>query len=168
MNPITALAEQFEKLINEHGSAAILRDHLALIKDKSAIFEGEKIKLESENSSLQTKIQALEEKNQQLAVLNEDLKNKINAYENPIHSELPSDERINILKFLSEHSNQSVPQISQAVTVGEEVANFHLTEMKKINFVRSGVARARNGRATTGWSLDQEGRRLLIENKIIS
>ena len=50
LNPITALSEQLEKLINEHGSAAILRDHLAMFKDQVMILEKKAAMLETENT----------------------------------------------------------------------------------------------------------------------
>jgi hypothetical protein len=52
--PIKLLTDQFEKLITEHGSAAILRDHLALFRDQIKLL-GEKIEtLEKENARLKT------------------------------------------------------------------------------------------------------------------
>jgi protein-arginine kinase activator protein McsA len=52
LNPITALSEQLQKLINEHGSAAILRDHLALFKDQVLLLEKENTRLITENVDL--------------------------------------------------------------------------------------------------------------------
>jgi hypothetical protein len=49
LNPITALSKQLEKLINEHGSAAILRERLALFVDKIS-------QLEKENADLKTEL----------------------------------------------------------------------------------------------------------------
>jgi len=59
-NPITALSEQLQKLITEHGSAAILRDHLALFKDQLIVREKEFVALAAENAKLKDKIKALE------------------------------------------------------------------------------------------------------------
>lgn len=50
------LLDHFEKLINEHGSAAILREHLALIK-------AEQLTLERKNSDLQVENKKLHSEN---------------------------------------------------------------------------------------------------------
>lgn len=59
--------EGFEKLINEHGSAAILREHLLLLKTQFAILEKENAVLKYENQNLKTE--------------NDNLKKKIRDYE---------------------------------------------------------------------------------------
>jgi len=53
------LLEHLEKLINEHGSASILREHLALVKaEQSAI--------QRHNADLQSQNEALKSENKQL------------------------------------------------------------------------------------------------------
>ncbi len=64
----------FEKLINEHGSAAILREHLSLMKTQFAILEREKAELKSEN-------QTLKKENSNLKAENDKLQKKIRDYE---------------------------------------------------------------------------------------
>jgi regulator of replication initiation timing len=71
----------FEKLINEHGSAAILRDHLSLMKTQFAVLERENTKLTTENTELKAKIQTLETDNRNLKTENDKLKKKIGDYE---------------------------------------------------------------------------------------
>jgi hypothetical protein len=46
------LFDHLEKLINEHGSAAILREHLALVKAEQAALERKNSNLCTENASL--------------------------------------------------------------------------------------------------------------------
>ena len=81
LNPITALSEQLQKLINEHGSAAILRDHLSLFKDQVLLLEKENVKLKSENIILASKIEILESKNEKFSKENDELRQKIQIYE---------------------------------------------------------------------------------------
>jgi chromosome segregation ATPase len=50
MNPLDTI----EKWISEHGSAAILRDHVALLKEQIAISDREKSALKSEVASIKT------------------------------------------------------------------------------------------------------------------
>lgn len=66
INPLTALFNPLERLINEHGSATILRDHVALFKDqlailkeKFSILESENETLKAENENLKTQIEEI-------------------------------------------------------------------------------------------------------------
>lgn len=81
LNPITALSEQLQKLINEHGSASILRDHLAMIKDQVVILEKKAALLESENTILKTENVELKTKVNQLTKDNEELRHKIQIHD---------------------------------------------------------------------------------------
>ena len=76
LNPITALSDQFQKLINEHGSAAILRDHLALFRDQVALLEKKASLLGSENTFLQSENQKLKMEYQNLEAGNDELQKK--------------------------------------------------------------------------------------------
>jgi hypothetical protein len=68
------IIDQIEKLINEHGSSSILRDHLALIKDQAFILD--KAKTEAEK-----KLQICEIAKKQLQLENDDLKKKLRECE---------------------------------------------------------------------------------------
>jgi hypothetical protein len=59
LNPITALLDKFEKLINEHASASVLRDHVALLKDQIIDLERKNAALTSENAVLKSKLHDL-------------------------------------------------------------------------------------------------------------
>ena len=54
------LLEHFEKLINEHGSATILREHLALVKAEQAALERKCKELETENGQLRSRLAEFE------------------------------------------------------------------------------------------------------------
>lgn len=56
MNPLDAI----EKWISEHGSAAILRDHLALLKGQIAISDREKAVLKSERDDYKSAAEKLQ------------------------------------------------------------------------------------------------------------
>lgn len=70
MNPIKTLLDSFDRLINERGSAVILRERLALAVDQYTI-------LEKENTTLKAKIQIIETENQNLKSEKIDLEKKI-------------------------------------------------------------------------------------------
>lgn len=53
------ILDGFEKLINEHGSAAILKERIALANDQYSFLEKQKSLFESENTVLKTENQTL-------------------------------------------------------------------------------------------------------------
>lgn len=158
LNPITALSEQLEKLINEHGSAAILRDHLALFKDHVVIYE-------KKSFELMAKIAALESNIEQLAKDNEELRIKIQKYEHHSHVTLLDEIKIKILLLLSKQQD-ILPdeQIAEIVNINPQIVKFHLQELG----ISSMVGYASYVGSPRGWYLAQEGRRYLIEHKLIS
>lgn len=88
LNPITALSEQLQKLINEHGSAAILRDHLALFKDQVALLEKKATALESEHIVLKGENQKLKLDLEISQKDNEELRSKIQEDEKSFQNNL--------------------------------------------------------------------------------
>jgi len=98
LNPITALSDQLQKLINEHGSAAILRDHLALFKDQVLLLEKKATLSESENAVLKRKLEDSESKINQLTKDNEELRSKIQKYEQPFHNNLLDEIKVSRIK----------------------------------------------------------------------
>lgn len=54
------LFDLFEKLINEHGSATVLRERLDLIKAQYAAMERENQNLQAQNAALKAELQQLQ------------------------------------------------------------------------------------------------------------
>lgn len=54
------ILSEFEKLINEHGSAVILKEHLALFQSKFGLLKDEFSNLEKKNSELKARVAELE------------------------------------------------------------------------------------------------------------
>jgi hypothetical protein len=71
--------DMFEKLINEHGSAAILREHLVLLK-------AEQSALEKKCADLDAKSKAFEAENQQLRSDIVSLRSQMGALQSGTHS----------------------------------------------------------------------------------
>ena len=71
------LFENIDKLINERGSANILRERLLLADDKYSAMEKKNAEFQSENAILKSNIQKLESENQRLRFDNEQLKTQI-------------------------------------------------------------------------------------------
>jgi len=75
------ILDQIEKLINEHGSAAILRDHLALFKDQVLSTEAKITDLTNKVQMLDQEKAVLNAKVSQLTKDNEELRSKVKQYE---------------------------------------------------------------------------------------
>lgn len=123
---------EIERLINEHGSAAIMKDRLALASDQYSALEKKLFEanasveqLKSENESLhldlkkaEVKIRNLEEK-------------FIQCHSNPLE-----EIEIHILKLISDTS-KTAKEISELLNIGEEVIKFQLEELKNKNIIES-------------------------------
>lgn len=132
LNPLTALTDSLEKLINEHGSAAILREHVSLLKSQASIFEQKVIDLETENATLKTKIENLESEMQKLKLINGQQKNKIQEYEKLAagHSSILDETKIKIMKYLSKQSSRVLSnQVANSLAIELHIAIFHLEEL---------------------------------------
>jgi regulator of replication initiation timing len=166
LNPITALSEQLQKLINERGSTAILRDHLALFRDQVVILEKKATLLVSENTILKTENTELKTKIEQLTKDNDELKKKIQHCntpdDNPMHDRPLVDVQVEILKLLYKQPNRRPEDIRQSFKADLEAIKFHLTELKKMKMVQTDTF----GDYPTYqvWLLAQEGRRYVIEH----
>lgn len=159
LNPITALFDPIEKLINEHGSAAILRDHVALFRDQLAILKEKFTVLETENKTLKTE-------NQNLKTENKQLKKKIETYEKSNHDNLLDKAKVKILQLLATlPHNDMLPldSIMSDCNLSEQAARFHLQELEDEFMIESEY-----NNNITYWSIDHDGRRYLIKNKLIS
>lgn len=77
-----AILDLTEKLINEHGSAVILRERLLLLKDQCAALENELIVCRNEITSLTEKTKKLESENQNLKLQNSALKEQLKGVHN--------------------------------------------------------------------------------------
>jgi erythromycin esterase-like protein len=71
----------FEKWISEHGSAAALRDYLALVKEQKANFEAENTILKATLQKCQAEKIALELKISEMQILQDDATKQIKALE---------------------------------------------------------------------------------------
>lgn len=75
------IIDQIEKIINEHGSSSILRDHLALVKEQALILDRAKTEADRTIADLQEKLQICETAKKKLESENDDLKKKLRECE---------------------------------------------------------------------------------------
>jgi hypothetical protein len=139
-----------ERLINEHGSAAILRERIALANDKY-------LALESENSILKSQ-------NETLKLDNDKLKEQVRHYEKQLEefasrqhdNRLPEEEEI--LLLLSQGPKEE-GDVIQATGRGAEPTRFNLVELANAALIEH---KSEFGLPTL-CSLTQDGRRYLKE-----
>jgi predicted RNase H-like nuclease (RuvC/YqgF family) len=148
-DPIKALSDVLGKLVVEHGSAMIQEKHISLLKEQFSILERENSKLLKENEALKKEIMQL--------------KKRIQSDEQPLDNNLLHEMEIKVLLYLSSNSGRNTKQISKALNIPEEIIKFHTGELKTKNMIVS----EHDPMDDDIWSLEQAGRRYLIENDLI-
>jgi regulator of replication initiation timing len=88
---LMALFKPLEKLITEHGSATILRDHVSLMKAQTSILEKENKALKQENADLKIEnnklrkiIDNCEKENEKISHTSSELRKKITQIAPPM------------------------------------------------------------------------------------
>ena len=160
------LLDGFEKLINEHGSAVILKERISLANDKYVALEARVTGLETEIIDLKAKKSALQAENQRLKVDNEQLTIKIQDLEKiPYsHDNLLDEEKVKILMALAKQEWSYAEHISRSLGIGIQVVQFHLDELQNDEMALVSDSMG----DSSEWTLGHEGRRYLIKNKLIS
>ena len=153
-----------ERLITEHGSAAVLKERLALASDQYAALE--KQLADSENSA-----KALESERRRLEVENVALKNDVATLKASLserQGQRFDDVREQLLQLLSGQSNITNHQVAQAIGISPALATYHLEELFTLKFVSvQHTAGAAWAEATSEWSIAQPGRAYLFKHKLL-
>lgn len=154
------LLDGIEKLINEHGSAVILKERISLANDKYAA-------LEQKMSASELKAKELESENQGLRL---DLK-KVNVEVQNLkmlteksHSDRLEEVKEKILVVLTQHEELEAGQISSLLNIGSQLATFHLEELKTSNMVNDYYAMG----SPVFWGLIQGGRAYLVRHGLLA
>ena len=128
----------------------------AVIREQLASAEKKITSLESENANLQSQVHELRQEIQR--------RDDVIQKEKP-HNNLLDEIKIKILMFLSNQGDRvTADQIAYALTFGSQIVIFHLKELKDNHMISD----SHTMNAPTKWLLAHEGRRYLIENKLIS
>ncbi len=159
------LLDGLEKLINEHGSAIILKERIALANDKYSALEQKlsdcsaaKIKLESENEALRLDLEKATVEIQNLKKLFEHS-----------HGQHLEEIQKKILCLLAKCDETIEPNIWSGLGIGEQLAKFHLSDLASAKLVSTGPLRVAIGRpAPLSWRLTQEGRRYLVTHGLLA
>ena len=161
------LLDGIEKLITEHGSAAILKERIALANDKYSAIEQKLAdselrakQLESDNQALRGDLQEAKVEIQNLKKLSE-----------KAHSNRLEEIREKILLLVANNDDITDQQLARSVGVGETVVTFHLEELKKSKMVSVSYTAGSDWTGQSGhanWSVVQAGRAYLINHGLIT
>lgn len=143
------LLDGLEKLITEHGSAAILKERIALANDKY--------------SALETKVKELNEENARLRAEVAELRVRQPAQQ-AARAQANIDELSErVLVLLSKQPDITLNHIARQLNIGEELAALHVEDLEASGLVYGSHSMMQ---AST-YSLDQEGRRLLARKGLL-
>jgi len=159
------LLDGFEKLINEHGSAVILKERIALANDKYSALEQKlseceaaKVKLASENEALRLDLEKATVEIQNLRKLTEQ-----------VHGSRLEEVKEKLLVLLSQREETTEQAILQALSLSGQLAKFHLSDLKTAKFIRiTTVISMMGGSPPTTYALTQEGRRYLVTHGLLA
>jgi beta-phosphoglucomutase-like phosphatase (HAD superfamily) len=156
------LLDGLEKLINEHGSAVILKERIALANDKYAA-------LDDKAKGLQLQVERLQADNARLVEENTKLKaSQIPKPTAPAVLEEVKERLLVVAANSSSSRSSSTRDLATAVGCSENVAEFHLTELERSKLM--GVAYSMSTAWNEGgarWSINHEGRRYLMERGLL-
>lgn len=136
---------EIEKLIHEHGDAAILKERLALARDEYDALETRRSKLELENAQLKERIQSLED---QIAM------------SQPRRIEELQEQ---ILILLADAPRMTTDQLAKQLHLEMDLASSSIKGLEAAKLVVGHHVVL----LPTQWSLGQDGRRYLSSNGLI-
>ena len=161
------LLDGIERLINEHGSAAILKERIDLANDKYSALEGK-------SSELEQKITMLEAENETLRLNLEKAEievQNLKKYTEKTQGEYLNEIEEKILAFVANHENATEQHVAQAVGVDVNVASFHLEELRNATMVSYSVVMGSDWLGTanhTEWAIAHAGRGYLITHGLVT
>ena len=119
-----------EKLINEHGSAKILKERLGLKDDQITSLQQEFSTLTQENTDLKTENENLNVSLNQANKEIQRLQEIIEPSAKPDHIEKFSDVESQILQFLFENNrNFSAEEIANVINENANTAKYHINNL---------------------------------------
>ena len=161
------LLDGFEKLINEHGSAVILKERIALANDKYAALEQKLSASDAANKQLRSENQSLRIDLEKATIEIQNLKN----ISDKNHGNRLEQVREQILFAVANNPDASDQQLARITGVGELIAKFHLAELKASKMVSIQIIAGSDWAGTSGsttWSIKQPGLSYLVAHGLIA
>jgi hypothetical protein len=154
------LFDGIEKLLNEHGSATILKERIALANDKYSMLENKLFEAE-------LRIRKLEFEKQSFELDNFKLKGRVAKLEEQLvehHEQRLEEVKEKILLFLANNPEATKHQLAHGLGIGSEVAELHIEELESKQIIYGLYSMI----SDATYSLDQEGRSYLIKHGLFS
>lgn len=154
------LLDGIERLINEHGSAVILKERIALANDKYAALEQKLAaselrtkELESENQGLRVDLEKAKIEIQNLKKLTEQA-----------HGSRLEEIKEKLLQLLAAHPDVETEQLANVLEANAQLITFHLTELENTRFVHGSYS----AYDETTWSIAHDGRSYLVKHGLLA
>ena len=156
------LLDGIEKIINEHGSAVILKERIALAEDKYAAL-GQKLALS------ETRVAVLEGEKKALQFEIVNFRQEIQRRDDVIQKEKSHGNSLQkieekLLSLLCENECVPTSQIARSLDKHLQLITLHLTNLAKTRFVVASY----NAVEETEWAIDHEGRAYLVQNGLLT
>lgn len=126
-----------EKIINEHGSAVILKERIQLLNDRYAALEQRCIAAESQRDLIAAELEALRAKAQTMQAEIDEvrrLQNQADKERQENSTALPAD-RVAVLVAICNHPDIQSKDIAELVGVGAQMAQWHVDCLEGMGFV---------------------------------
>ena len=155
----------------EHGSAAILRDHLALFKDQLIISEKKFANLKIENTELKSNVRALESQFQNANKEIERQKQIIEALQGSQSTKKYNEITEKVIKLFFDAGRElPVNYVATSLSIDINTALYHFDILHKDNLITQTMAGSESSWTGTSdpdmFDLTSDGRKYVIENKI--
>ncbi len=147
---------QLEKLINEHGSAQILRERLGLAADQYAALEKKATNLEAENQSLRQQVESLRKEST-------NLKQKMqNQADRP--PDFTDDTHKVLRYFFDQPGDHHVQELSRRVSLDRPMTEYHFDLLFGAGFIIQSVIGM--GDSPPMCTITPEGRKYVVRTGI--
>jgi regulator of replication initiation timing len=153
------ILDGIEKLITEHGSAAILRERVALAKEQYQALERDNATLKQENATLR-------QENDRLQLDNYKLKEKLENLEKQIahsHGDRLDEISEKMLIALANSDRALTEQLIAHVGQGPAKGKYHLDILREKKFAIQAAATPRGAM----WMATSEGRKYLANHNLL-
>lgn len=154
------LLDGFEKLINEHGSAVILKERIALANDKYDALEKKLVTSELKVKELMSDIEGLRGDYEKAEIEIKSLK-KLTEQS---HGSRLEEIKEKILVALTQSEELEAEKISRQLNIGPQLATFHLEELKNSDMVSDYYATG----SPVYWGIAQGGRAYLVRHGLLT
>lgn len=151
-----------ERLINEHGSAAILRERITLANDKYAALERKVVDLEDQVTNLERKVSDLDAENKDLRVNKQELESELQQFkESKLHGDRLEELKEKILVAISNEDEITASDIAILMSISKTSAEFHLEELFEASMAKRIL---RGNDRESPWILNQAGKKYLVQH----